>query len=59
MIDKEMIEYALSLGFILSNPAGTENAARVYWSNKDTGLVSDIPHEARMYPAKMGTLTLK
>ena len=47
------------LGFILSNPAGTENAARVYWSNKDTGLVSDIPHEARMYPAKMGTLTLK
>ena len=39
--------------------AGLGYAAGVYWSNKDTGLVSDIPHEARMYPAKMGTLTLK
>lgn len=44
------------VGFILSNDAGTENAARVYWSNQDTNLVSDIPSEAVLQPARWATM---
>ena len=38
------------VGFILSSKDGTVNAARVYRSNKNTGLVSDQPGEARLEP---------
>jgi hypothetical protein len=34
------------VGFILSEPSGTFNAARVYLSIKNTGLVMDQPGEA-------------
>jgi hypothetical protein len=37
-------------GFILSNADGTLDAARIYRSNKNTGLVSDMPGEARLEP---------
>jgi len=40
------------VGFILSDAAGTTNTARVYWSNKDTNLVSDLPFEAWLKPAQ-------
>jgi hypothetical protein len=30
---------------------------RVYWGNKDTVLVSDLPNEARLYPARWGVLS--
>ncbi len=46
-------------GFILSDAAGKVNAARVYWSNQQTGLVNDIPHEAKLAPSKWGTLVLE
>ena len=44
--------------FILSDPTGTINAARVYWSNKNTGLVMDQPGEAIMSPQAFGEFIL-
>lgn len=35
-------------GMILSDPAGLHNAVRAYRANKHTGLVSDLPNEARL-----------
>ena len=45
-------------GFILSDPAGTINTARVYWSNKSTGLVMDQPGEALINPRGFGEMVL-
>jgi hypothetical protein len=45
-------------GFILSDPSGTFNAARVYWSNKSTGLVNDQPGEAILHPQGLGEFIL-
>ena len=45
-------------GVIYSDPAGTNRAARLYWHNKQTGLVSDVPSEARLEPAQWGTVQL-
>ena len=45
-------------GVIYSDPSGTNRASRVYWHNKSTGLVSDVPSEARLDPARWGTVTL-
>ncbi|MDD4921705.1 MAG: hypothetical protein PHS30_04400 [Bacteroidales bacterium] len=33
---------------------GTQTFARVYWSNKGTGIVSDVPEEAQLAPALWG-----
>ncbi len=43
-------ELSGDVGFILSNNAGTENAARIYRSNKSTNLVNDQPGEAALKP---------
>jgi hypothetical protein len=45
-------------GFILSDPSGTINVARVYWSNKATGLVNDQPNEAVLQPQGLGEFVL-
>ncbi len=45
-------------GFILSDPSGTVNTARVYWSNKNTGLVMDQPGEALLNPQGFGEFIL-
>lgn len=45
-------------GFILSDASGTINAARVYWSNKSTGLVNDQPGEAILQPQGFGEFVL-
>ncbi len=37
-------------GFILSDEAGTINVARVYYANKQTNLVNDMPLEAELNP---------
>jgi hypothetical protein len=34
---------------------GQKTVQRVYWSNKATGLVSDIPSEAELTPQLWGT----
>lgn len=46
------------VGFILSDPAGTINVARVYWSNKNTNLVNDQPGEALIQPQGFGEFIL-
>jgi len=46
------------VGFILSDPAGAINVARVYWSNKSTNLVNDQPGEAIIQPQGFGEFTL-
>jgi len=45
-------------GFILSDPSGTINTARVYWSNKSTNLVNDQPGEALINPQGFGEFVL-
>jgi hypothetical protein len=47
------------VGFISSDASGTINAARTYWANKDTNLVSDLPQEAWFNPAVWGTLAFE
>jgi hypothetical protein len=47
------------VGVIYSDPAGTNRASRLYWHDKQTGLVSDVPSESRLYPERWGTIALK
>lgn len=44
------------IGFIAGNDAGTLNLARVYYFNKDTGLVNDVPNEAKLTPKAWGDI---
>ncbi len=46
------------IGVIYSDPSGTNRASRIYWHDKTTGLVSDIPTEAAVRPAKWGTIQI-
>jgi len=47
------------LGFISSDPTGMLNAARTYWSNKNTNLVSDLPQESWFTPQAWGELVFE
>jgi len=38
---------------------GTETTARVYWSNKATGITSDVPSEAMLTPLLWGRIEIK
>ncbi len=38
---------------------GTQTFSRVYWSNKATGIVSDVPAEAELTPSLWGTWEFK
>ena len=51
-------EYRLDLGAIFSDPTGNNRAARVYWSNKATGLVNDVPGEIMATPNLWGKAVL-
>lgn len=46
------------IGVIYSDPSGTDRASRLYWHDKATGLVSDVPSEAAINPAKWGQINL-
>jgi hypothetical protein len=35
---------------------GSETTARIYWSNKATGITADVPSEAELTPALWGTI---
>jgi len=47
------------VGVIFSDAQGRSNAARMYWSNPHSNLVSDLPLEAWLYPATWGELTFE
>jgi hypothetical protein len=51
-------EYRADLGAVFSDATGTNRAARVYWSNKATGLVNDVPGEIMGNPSLWGTARL-
>ena len=46
------------IGVIYSDPLGTNRVARMYWFDKATDLVSDVPSEARLSPEKWGPIRL-
>ena len=46
------------IGVIYSDPQGTNRVARMYWHDKATDLVSDVPSEARLNPASWGTIQI-
>ena len=48
-------DYKADLGAVFSDTTGTNRAARVYWSNKATGLVNDVPGETMGSPKLWGT----
>ena len=39
--------------------SGGETIARLYWSNKATGIVADVPSEAELKPQNWGILEIK
>ncbi len=51
--------YKCDVGVIFSDPTGTTRAARVYWANKATGLVNDVPGEIMPTPQLWGTATVE
>ena len=44
------------VGVIFSDPAGINRSARVYWHDKATGLVSDVPSESRIDVRNFGEI---
>ncbi|MGN0833929.1 MAG: hypothetical protein ACI4RD_09830 [Kiritimatiellia bacterium] len=44
------------VGRVLSDATGTRAAARTYWSNKNTAIMSDLPTEVGIEPDLWGTL---
>ena len=46
------------LGVIYSDPSGTNRAARLYWHDKSTGMVNDVPTEARLDSKKWGPIDI-
>jgi len=47
--------YKLDLGVIFSDATGTTRLLRMYWANKATGLVNDVPGEIMGNPNLWGT----
>ncbi|MCX7429597.1 MAG: hypothetical protein NTY17_01070, partial [Planctomycetia bacterium] len=50
--------YKLDLGVIFSDATGTNRLLRMYWANKATGLVNDVPGEIMPAPNLWGSATL-
>lgn len=46
-------------GVVYSDKAGLKNELRMYWSNKATGIVSDLPSEAGIRPELWGMVEVK
>lgn len=44
------------VGRVLSDATGSAAASRVYWANKQTAIMSDLPSEAGLQPALWGVL---
>ncbi len=44
------------VGVIFSDRGGSRNVLRVYYANKETAIVNDIPSEVRLQPSKWGVV---
>ena len=53
------LEITGDFGVTHGNKAGNDTALRTYWSNRNTGLVSDEVFELQMAPAMWGKLVFK
>ncbi|NOY81841.1 MAG: hypothetical protein GXP31_12670 [Kiritimatiellaeota bacterium] len=51
--------YAGDFGIVYSDRTGRINVLRMYWSNKATGIVSDLPSEARIQPEMWGVFEIQ
>ncbi len=47
------------VGVIFSDAGGSRNVLRLYYANKETAIVNDIPSEARLTPDKWGVLRVE
>ena len=47
------------VGIVVSDQTGTRSVDRIYWSNPNTKITTDLPSEARLEPNLWGTLTFK
>ncbi len=54
---KSGTDYKFDIGILRGD--GQQTLQRVYWHNKASGMVSDIPSEAELIPALWGTLHLQ
>jgi hypothetical protein len=54
---KSQLKISGDIGLLRGN--GTQTTQRVYWSNSDTSIVSDIPSEAALKPSNWGVLQFK
>lgn len=43
----------------MSDQSGTRAASRIYWSNKNTNIMSDLPSEAALQPNLWGLFRFK
>ena len=55
----EGLKLGADFGATFGNKAGDDTVLRSYWSNQNTGLVSDEVFELQMAPANWGELMLK
>ncbi|MHC5053170.1 MAG: GDSL-type esterase/lipase family protein [Planctomycetota bacterium] len=46
--------FRADFGVLYGDPAGTQTGLRSYWSNQATMLVSDVPGEIMLFPARWG-----
>ena len=46
------------IGVIYSDPTGTNRVVRLYWNDKQTDMVSDVPSEARIDAARFGRILI-
>ena len=54
----QMPELRGVLGVIFSDPSGTNRVARLYWYDKSTGLVSDVPTESGLNAKTWGLINV-
>ncbi|MGE9295622.1 MAG: hypothetical protein ACQKBV_04980, partial [Puniceicoccales bacterium] len=54
----EVSEIKGAVGVIFSDPSGTNRTSRLYWHDKQTGMVSDVPTESHLEPANWGTIKI-
>lgn len=53
------VSYPGDFGIVYSDQQGTTNQLRMYWSNKATGIVSDLSLEAAIQPENWGHFEVK
>jgi len=55
---REGLEGRIDFGVLFGDQQGGQTMLRVYWENRDTNIVSDIPSEARLQPKNWGVFVL-